>query len=109
MRDDNGRMSRLGAAELAFWLLLAVCVYAGSQLRRGGLDVQMRLGLAANLVGIGFVWLRANKPLEGPTLLVVSTGHGLTLGDVLVLVPAALTTVLVRRQVSLVLARLNRR
>ena len=27
------------------------------------------------------LWAAVNGPVEGPTLLVVSSGHGLTLGD----------------------------
>lgn len=38
-----------------------------------------RVGLSA--VVVTGVWWLLNAPLEGPTLLVVSYGHGLTLGD----------------------------
>lgn len=39
-----------------------------------------RVGLSA-VVTTGAWWL-LNGPLEGPTLIVISYGHGLTLGDV---------------------------
>jgi hypothetical protein len=102
-------MSALGAAHLALGLLLTVCLYAGWQLARGGLDVLMRLGIATNLVGAAFVWLRSNKPVEGRTLLLLATDHGITSADCLVLLPAVLALALLWGQVGRVSALLKRR
>ena len=35
----------------------------------------------AGVIVLSVLWLFANKPLEGPTLWVVSPGHGLTVAD----------------------------
>jgi hypothetical protein len=61
-----------------------------------------RLGLrsAALLLAAAVAWLLANGPFEGPTLVVVSPGHGLTVADLLVpgaLLLAALAAVNRRR------------
>ena len=43
---------------------------------------------AGLLLATAVAWLLSNGPLEGPTLVVVSPGHGLTVADLLV--PGAL-------------------
>ena len=35
----------------------------------------------AGVIGLSVLWLFADTPLEGPTLWVVSAGHGLTVAD----------------------------
>jgi hypothetical protein len=97
------------AAELALALLAVVCGFAWTQLRRGGLDTIMRVGLCVNLVGVALLWLRANKPIEGPVLLVLEPAHGLTLADLLAAVPLMLGWRTFGVQLSLVSARLKRR
>jgi hypothetical protein len=100
-----------GAAHLSFALMVVVLGYAGHQRRRGGLDTAMRVGLVANLLGTTVLWLRANKVIEGPVLLVVATKHGLTLADLLGIPSAALALLLLREELvgQRVSARLNRR
>ena len=102
-------MSALGAAHLAFWFLLVVSLYAALQLRRGSLDLVMRLGLAANLLGAAVLWLRTDKPVEGRTLLLLAHDHGVTSGDLLMVLPTALAVVVLRGQVGRVSALLKRR
>jgi Co/Zn/Cd efflux system component len=97
------------AAELALALLVVVCGFAWAQLRRGGLDTITRAGLFVNLVGVALLWLRADKPIEGPILLVVEPTHGLTLADLLAAVPLLLAWRTFDVQLSLVSARLKRR
>ena len=74
------------ASLVALALLLSLTRYAVVQ-RRLGLDQAMRAGLVVNLLGVAVVWLRADKPLEGPTLLVLSSQHGVTLADLLIALP----------------------
>jgi hypothetical protein len=46
---------------------------------------------SAGLLGLGAVlWIAVNGPLEGRTLVYVSPGHGLTLGDLLSAPPMVL-------------------
>lgn len=45
-----------------------------------------RAGTAAGLVVLAGVWVLVNKPVEGPTLLVLSPSHGVTFADLLSLV-----------------------
>jgi hypothetical protein len=45
-----------------------------------------RVALAVGLVGLAGVWVLVNKPVEGPTLLVLSPSHGVTLADLISLV-----------------------
>lgn len=42
-----------------------------------------RLVVAVLLVVGAVVWLRVNKPVEGPTLLELSRHHGVTVADLL--------------------------
>jgi hypothetical protein len=44
------------------------------------------------------VWLLVNKPLEGPVLVVVSHGHGITLSDLLTPAGMAFAAVLLYRR-----------
>ncbi|WP_433802190.1 hypothetical protein [Actinomycetospora sp. CA-084318] len=46
-----------------------------------GLRAPARLGLAAVLVVAAGVWVVVNKAVEGPTLLVITGRHGLTVAD----------------------------
>ncbi len=85
--DDNEGVSPLLAAYLGMALLLLVSGYAAAQVRRGGLDRAMRAGLLVNLAGVAVLWLRTDKPIEGRTLLVLGERHGLTVADLLVVVP----------------------
>lgn len=80
-------MSALLAAQLGLLLLVAVSGYAWDQVRRGGLDLLMRAGLAANLLGVAVLWLRTDKPVEGSILLVLGPRHGVTVADLLVALP----------------------
>jgi len=99
------------AAYLGMAMLLVVSGFAVMQLRRGGLDLTMGAGLVVNLAGVGVLWLRTDKPIEGPTLLTLGVGHGLTVADLLVAVPvlvAAAVTVAVAQSVR-VSALLKRR
>lgn len=50
------------------------------------------------LIALCGVWLLVNKPLEGPVLLVVSRGHGITLGDLLAPAGVAFAAVLLYRR-----------
>jgi hypothetical protein len=70
-------------------MLLVVSAYAWDQVRRGALDALMRAGLLLNLFGVAVLWLRTDKPMEGPILLVLATRHGITLADLLIVVPLA--------------------
>ena len=107
---DNGTVLATLAADLGLLLLLAVCAFAWQQLRRGGLDLISRTGLFVNLVGVSALWLRTDKPMEGPILMVIAPRHGVTLADVLVVVPGLLCLRLLELgQPSRVSARLNRR
>jgi hypothetical protein len=44
------------------------------------------------------LWLLVNKPLEGPVLVVVSRGHGITLSDLLAPAGIAFAAVLLYRR-----------
>ncbi|MFC5063059.1 hypothetical protein [Actinomycetospora atypica] len=58
-----------------------------------------RFGLAAGLAVLAGIWVLVNKPVEGPTLLVLSPSHGVTFADLLSLVAlgVAVDLVSVRR------------
>jgi hypothetical protein len=96
-----------GAAYLSFVLMLVVLGYATRQRRRGGLDGLMRAGLVVNLAGTTLLWLRCNKVVEGPILLVLGQRHGLTGSDLFAIPSVLLMGLLARDQ--RVSARLNRR
>ncbi|MFN2538240.1 MAG: hypothetical protein ABR549_08815 [Mycobacteriales bacterium] len=103
-------MSARLAADLGLLMLLAVSGFAFRQLRQGGLDVISRAGLFVNLAGVSVLWLRTDKAMEGPILVVLGARHGVTTADLLVFVPAVLCLWLTDVvQVSLVSARLKRR
>ena len=97
------------AADLGLLLLLGVSGYAVAQVRRGGLDPLMRTGLVVNLLGVAVLWLRTDKPVEGTTLVVLGTRHGITVADLLVALPLAVAAWLAVGQSSRVSARLKRR
>lgn len=68
---------------MTFALLLALLVLA---LLVAAVVRSVRTSSLAALVGcvvLAGIWLVANKPLEGPLLLRLGGGHGVTLGDVL--------------------------
>jgi hypothetical protein len=44
------------------------------------------------------LWLLVNKPLEGPVLLVLTRGHGVTLSDLLAVAGVVLAGVLLSRR-----------
>jgi hypothetical protein len=96
------------AADLGLLLMLLVSGYAADQVRRGGLDDLMRAGILANLLGVVALWLRVDKPMEGPILLVLGPRHGVTVADLLVVVPVAVAGWLVAGQRSRVRALLSR-
>jgi hypothetical protein len=50
------------------------------------------------LILLCVVWLLVNKPLEGPVLVVVSRGHGITLSDLLAPAGMAFAAVLLYRR-----------
>ena len=83
-------MLALAAAYLGLLVMLGVSAFAADQVRRGGLDHIMRSGLVVNLAGAAVLWLRTDKPVEGPVLLIIRPGHGITVADVLVALPLAL-------------------
>ena len=105
----NGRVFATLAAELTLAILAMVCAFAWTQLRRGGLDTITRAGLFVNLLGVALLWLRADKPIEGPVLLVVEPTHGLTLADLVAAVPLLLAWRTFDVQLSAVSARLKRK
>jgi hypothetical protein len=78
------------AAHLGLVLLLTVSAYAYRQRRLGGLDRVMTAGLVVNLAGVATLWLRTDKPVEGPILLGLGSRHGVTLADLLVALPLAI-------------------
>jgi hypothetical protein len=43
----------------------------------------VRVVAAAALVLVGIIWLRINKSFEGPTLVILSTNHGITAADLI--------------------------
>ena len=47
---------------------------------------------------LAVVWLPVNKPLEGPVLVVISRGHGITLSDLLAPAGVAFAAVLLYRR-----------
>jgi hypothetical protein len=53
-----------------------------------------RLLLAALLVIAAVIWARINKPVEGRTLLELTSNHGVTTADLLSLVALAMAVVL---------------
>ena len=83
-------MTALGAAHLGFLLLLASSLFAFHQLRRRDLDLISRVGLFVHLTGMSALWLRTDKPVEGPILLSLGPHHGLTAADLFVVVPMTL-------------------
>ena len=54
-----------------------------------------RVALAAGLVVLAGVWVLVNKPVEGPTLLVLSPSHGVTFADLFSLVALGVAAELV--------------
>ncbi|TFV88396.1 hypothetical protein E4P40_10030 [Blastococcus sp. CT_GayMR20] len=54
--------------------LVGLVLAAGLSGRSGGTG-------AAVLAGVSVLWLLVNKPMEGPVLLTVGPGHGLTGAD----------------------------
>jgi hypothetical protein len=54
-----------------------------------------RLLLAALLVVAAVIWVRINKPVEGRTLLELTSNHGVTTADLLSLVALAMALVIV--------------
>ena len=80
------------AAYLGMLMLLSVSTFAVGQVRQGGLDHIMRSGLVVNLLGAAVLWLRTDKPIEGPILLVIAPSHGVTLADLLVALPLAVAS-----------------
>ncbi|MCU1622022.1 MAG: hypothetical protein JWL79_867 [Frankiales bacterium] len=103
-----GGVSANLAADLGLLLMLLVSGYAAGQVRRGGLDDLMCAGILANLLGVAALWLRVDKPMEGPILLVLGPRHGVTVADLLVVVPVAVAGWLVAGQRSRVRALLTR-
>jgi hypothetical protein len=53
-----------------------------------------RLLLAALLVIAAVIWVRINKPVEGRTLLELTSNHGVTTADLLSLVALAMAVVI---------------
>ena len=87
--------------------MVLVLGYALWQRRQGGLDTAMRAGLVVNLLGSTLLWLRCNKVVEGPILLVLGQRHGLTGSDLFAIPSLVLIGLLARDQ--RVSARLKRR
>ncbi|MEO7262036.1 MAG: hypothetical protein ABI047_12395 [Jatrophihabitantaceae bacterium] len=52
----------------------------------------------AVLIVLCGLWLLVNKPLEGPVLVVISHGHGITLSDLLAPAGVAFAAVLLYRR-----------
>ena len=52
----------------------------------------------AAVILLSLLWLLVNKPLEGPVLVVVSRGHGITLSDLLTPAGVAFAAVLLYRR-----------
>jgi hypothetical protein len=59
---------------LAALVLVALVLVAG-------LNEAVGRGGVVALVVLSVLWLLMNKPMEGPVLVIVSAGHGLTGGD----------------------------
>lgn len=70
-------------------VVVLTSAFACGQLRRGGLDHIMRTGLVVNLAGAAVLWWRTDKPIEGATLLVLGPRHGVTVADLLSVLPLA--------------------
>lgn len=72
--------------------MIAALVLAGLVLAAG---VSPRFGLRGALVlaAVSLLWLVVNGPMEGPTLVVVTRGRGLTGGDLAGLVGLGLAAV----------------
>jgi len=68
---DSARAA--GVAVIAGLVLVALILLAGL-----GCD---RRWSAWALAAMAVLWLFANRPMEGPVLLVVAESHGLTAGD----------------------------
>jgi hypothetical protein len=62
------------------WGVLAALVLAALVLVAGMSGPYGRRGAAA-LAVLSVLWLLVNSPMEGPVLLVVTRGHGVTGGD----------------------------
>jgi hypothetical protein len=58
-------------------LLLAALIFFTARAVRGD------RWSALALVPVSFAWLLFNGPIEGPTLVVISSSHGITLSDLL--------------------------
>jgi hypothetical protein len=63
---------------------------------RFGRRLTGREAVAVLLVVAAVVWVLVNGPVEGPTLIVFSRAHGLTLADLPSLAAVAVAVVLVR-------------
>ena len=75
------------AAGVSFVAAMAAAVLV--RRRRGKLRPSLRALLAVAFVGLSGLWLIVNGSLEGPVLLPLSTGHGVTAADLLSLVGLA--------------------
>ena len=72
--------------------MIAAIALAGLVLA-AGLSGRLGLGGAAALAGMSLVWLLVNSPMEGPVLVTVTRGHGLTGGDLAGIIGFALAVV----------------
>ena len=90
----DGSARDQGLYVLALGLLVVGTALAALALRVAALDV-----LAVTVAAAGVTaWLLSSGPAEGPTLVVVLPGNGLTLADLAVLPVLALIAVLTRRR-----------
>jgi hypothetical protein len=60
--------------------VVAALVLAGLVLT-AGLSGRFGMAGAVALAGMSVLWLVVNGPMEGPTLVVLTRGHGITGGD----------------------------
>src|SRR5690242_1240832 len=71
IRELAGMAPGLGLLVLVLLVAAAIVAIRGSRLA------------ALALVPLSIVWLVVNSPFEGPTLLVLSSSHGLTMADLI--------------------------
>ena len=59
------------------------------------MSFRARIGLAVVLVLTAALWVLVNKPVEGPTLIRLTSRHGVTVGDLPSAVAVVVAAVLV--------------
>jgi hypothetical protein len=78
---DHARTNRLVARLLGQDATVLAALVLVALVLAAGLSARFGMPGALTLAAMSILWLVVNKPMEGPVLVVVVRGHGLTGGD----------------------------